>query len=399
MTSAVPNESSPSTAAREEISSRKLRRTGVFTAGAVHWWFMAALVLALFLNIGLGAVEASPRQIITIISTHVWGLVDGTWVAPPLATTGGWLMTLDPVADAVRWIKVEYTRQVDSVVWSIRLPRTLMATFIGAGLAVAGASMQGLFRNPLADPGLIGVSTGASLGAILAIVLNASFFGLWSLPFAAFVGAVITTAIVYAIARHDGRTEVVTLILAGVAINAILGAAIGMLMTIANDAQLRSITFWTLGSLGGSRWSQVGIVMAVTVVGAAICISRAKALNLLALGEREARHLGIEIESLRLVLIVAAAMMVGGGVAFSGAIGFVGLVVPHLIRLLIGPDHRRLLPLATIAGATLLLFADLVSRMIAQPQEIPIGVTMSLVGGPFFLWLLIRMRSRQGGWG
>ncbi len=399
MTSVVPDESSLSASVREGAPSRRMLRAVSFTADTAHWWFTAALVLALFLNIGLGAVEASPRQIITIISTHVWRLMDGTWIAPPLAAAGGWLTSVPPVADAVNWIDVEYTRQVESVVWSIRLPRTLMATFIGAGLAVAGASMQGLFRNPLADPGLIGVSTGASLGAILAIVLNASFFGLWSLPFAAFVGAVVTTTIVYAIARHEGRTEVVTLILSGVAINAILGAAIGMLMTIANDAQLRSITFWTLGSLGGSRWSQVGIVMVVTVIGTAICISRAEALNLLALGEREAKHLGIEIESLRIVLVVAAAMMVGGGVAFSGAIGFVGLVVPHLIRLLIGPDHRRLLPLATIAGATLLLYADLVSRMIAQPQEIPIGVTMSLVGGPFFLWLLIRMRSRQGGWG
>ncbi|MCA9834301.1 MAG: iron ABC transporter permease [Thermomicrobiales bacterium] len=382
--------------AREEVSSR---RVSFFAPEMIQWWFVLALVIALFLNIGMGAVEASPRQIVSIISVHIWGLLDDSLLASPLEAIGSWLMNIGVVANIVHWIDVPYTRQIDSVVWNIRLPRTLLATVVGAGLAVSGASMQGLFRNPLADPGLIGVSTGASLGAILAIVAGLSFFGMWTLPFAAFLGAMLTTLLVYTIARHNGRTEVVTLILAGVAITAILGAAIGMLMTIATDAQLRSITFWTLGSLGGARWSQVGIVTLVTFVGSIVCIRRANALNLLALGEREARHLGIEIEQVRVILIVAVAMMVGSGVAFTGTIGFVGLVVPHLIRLLRGPDHHRLLPLATIAGATLLLFADLISRTIAQPREIPIGVTMSLVGGPFFLWLLLRMRDRQGGWG
>lgn len=379
--------------------SLKAARRQIFTPGAIRIWFIVGLVLALFLNIGMGAVEASPRQIITVIFSRTWNILEPTVIAPPLAAVGNQLLRVDWIADAVSWVQVDVTRQVESVVWSIRLPRTLMAGIIGAGLAVSGASMQGLFRNPLADPGLIGVSTGASLGAILAIVSGFSIFGLWSIPSAAFVGAVITTAVVYIIARHGGRTEVVTLLLAGIALNAIIGAAIGMMMTIANDSQLRSITFWTLGSLGGSRWSQVGIVLVATIVGTIICRRSAQALNLLALGEREAKHLGIEVERMRLVLIVAVAMMVGSGVAFSGSIGFVGLLVPHLIRLLIGPDHRVLLPMATIAGAMLLLFADLVSRTIAQPAEIPIGVTISLVGGPFFLWLLVRMRSRQGGWG
>lgn len=388
--------SSSAIPAREGTPSR---RVSLFSPAAVRWWFVAALVVALFLSIGMGAVEASPRQIVSIISIHVWGLMDDSFLASPLRAIGDWLISIGIVAKTVHWIDVPYTRQIDSVVWNIRLPRTLLATVVGAGLAVSGATMQGLFRNPLADPGLIGVSTGASLGAILAIVTGVSLLGAWTLPFAAFIGAMLTTLLVYAIARHNGRTEVVTLVLAGVAIATILSAAIGMLMTISSDAQLRSITFWTLGSLGGARWHQVGIVALVTLVGCAISIRYATALNLLALGEREARHLGIEVEQMRVILIVAVAMMVGSAVAFSGTIGFVGLVVPHLIRLLIGPDHRRLLPLAAIGGATLLLCADLFSRMIAQPTEIPIGVTMSLVGGPFFLWLLLRLRARQGGWG
>lgn len=405
MRSAVPGQNPTSktvTIDRRAYALRQLwhaMRVNLFTPAAIRIWFTVGFIVALFLNIGMGAVEATPREIITVISSRTWGVIEPTFIAPLLSDIGRLLLLIPWVEQAVDWIHVDVTRQVESVVWSIRVPRTLMAAIIGAGLAVSGASMQGLFRNPLADPGLIGVSSGASLGAIMAIVSGFSIFGLWSVPFAAFIGAVVTTAAVYIIARHGGRTEVVTLLLAGVALNAIIGAAIGMMMTIATDSQLRSITFWTLGSLGGSRWSQVGIVLVATIVGTIICRRSAQGLNLLALGEREAKHLGIEIEHLRLVLIVAVAMMVGTGVAFSGAIGFVGLLVPHLIRLLVGPDHRVLLPLATIAGSMLLLFADLVSRTIAQPAEIPIGVTMSLVGGPFFLWLLVRMRSRQGGWG
>jgi iron complex transport system permease protein len=284
------------------------------------------------------------------------------------------------------------------VVWAIRIPRTLLGAVIGAGLAVSGAAMQGVFRNPLADPGLIGVSSGAALGAVTAIVLDVTVFGLWTLPAFAFGFGLAVTCAVYLLARHEGTTEVVTLLLAGVAFNAVAGAATGLLIATADDQELRSVTFWTLGSLAGSQWAHVGIVSTVTAIGLMIVLRYRAALNLFALGEREARHLGIRVEAVRVVLIFTTAAMTGTAVAFAGAIGFVGLVVPHLVRLWLGPDHRRLLPLSAIAGATLLLLADLSSRTLAAPTEFPIGVTMSIVGGPFFIWLILRTRRQQGGW-
>ncbi|MGN6030385.1 MAG: FecCD family ABC transporter permease, partial [Thermomicrobiales bacterium] len=258
--------------------------------------------------------------------------------------------------------------------------------------------LQGIFRNPLADPGLIGVSSGAALGAVTAIVLNVTILGIWTLPVFAFVAGLLVTGVVYLIARHDGRTEVVTLLLAGVAISAVIGAGVGLLITRATDQQIRTVTFWTMGSLGGTLWNQVWIVALVTAIGIAVVMRSGQALNLLVLGEREARHLGVHVERTRTILMFTTAAMTGVSVAFTGAIGFVGLVVPHLVRLWLGPDHRRLLPCAALTGASLLLIADLVSRTLVQPLELPIGVVTSLIGGPFFLWLLIRTRRQQGGW-
>lgn len=394
----------PKRAVRQKVNTfwrriPRFRENVRITPRALRNASLVFLLLMLFLNIGVGAVEVTPRQILAVIGKHIWGLPPVVWMQDPLDMVHATLLRIGPYADLARWLDVELTRQVESVVWSIRLPRTLMATAIGAGLAVSGATMQGMFRNPLADPGLIGVSTGATIGAMIGIVFGFHVLGLWSVPVSAFLGACGVTALVYGFARHRGRTEVVTLLLAGVAITAIGNAAIGLLMSIANDNQLRTITFWTLGSLSGSRWNQVGVVSALVLIGSAMCWSKAKELNLLSLGEREARHLGVEVESLRVILVIAVAITVGGSVAFSGTIAFVGLVVPHLVRLLIGPDHRVLIPLSAIVGSTLLLAADLASRTLASPAEFPIGVTMSLVGGPFFLWLLLHMRDRQGGWG
>lgn len=366
-----------------------------------------ALVIAVLANIAMGAVSVTPTQIVVIVGRHLGSLIEDlpgaaaagdrlasvpllAWLGNELSAHTGWLRA---------WFNVDVSRQQDSVVWAIRLPRTLMGLAIGAGLAVSGAAMQGMFRNPLADPALIGVSTGAALGAVSATVLNITIFGLWTLPVFAFIAGVIGTMVVYLLSRHEGRTEVITLILAGVALNAIAGAAVGLLMSIANDQQLRSVTFWTLGSLGGSQWSQVGIVAVVTSMGVTIVMRCRETLNLFVLGEREARHLGVNIEQVRIILILVTAAMTGVAVAFAGAIGFVGLIVPHLVRLWRGPDHRHLIPLSALAGGTLLLLADLASRTLAAPSEFPIGVTMSLVGGPFFIWLLLRTRRQQGGWG
>lgn len=370
------------------------------------------LVAALLLNIGIGSVSVSPGQILSIVGAHLAHLVSSVGASAERSMPDGvwrdqvWLAPLAPLAEWIgahaqglqHWIRSDVSRQEDAVVWAIRIPRTLLGAVIGAGLAVSGAAMQGVFRNPLADPGLIGVSSGAALGAVTAIVLDVTVFGLWTLPVFAFGFGLAVTFAVYLLARHQGTTEVVTLLLASVAFNAVAGAATGLLIATADDQELRSVTFWTLGSLAGSQWTHVGIVGSVTGIGLMIVLRYRSALNLFALGEREARHLGVRVEAVRVVLIFTTAAMTGTAVAFAGAIGFVGLVVPHLIRLWLGPDHHRLLPLSAIAGATLLLLADLSSRTLAAPTEFPIGVTMSIVGGPFFIWLILRTRRQQGGW-
>lgn len=289
-------------------------------------------------------------------------------------------------------------RAARTVVWEVRLPRTLLSLIVGAGLAMAGAALQGIYRNPLADPGIIGVSSGAALGAVAVIVLGFGALGSWSTPLAAFVGALAVSTLVYRLARRGARTEVVTLVLTGIALNAIVAATIGLLTTRADDQQLRSIVFWQLGSFASARWRYVGVAAAVVAVGLATLPLLARKLDLLALGEREARHLGVETERLRRLVIAVAALVVGGCVAVSGIVAFVGLVVPHLIRLVAGPRHQVLLVGSALGGAMLLGLADLGARVAAQPAELPLGVVTSGVGGVFFLWLLLSVRRAQGGW-
>lgn len=285
------------------------------------------------------------------------------------------------------------------VLWAIRFPRVVLAVLIGAALAVAGAAMQGVFGNPLAEPGVIGVSSGAAVGAVGGIVLGAGALGGWTVTFASFLGGFVATLVVYALARSGGRTEVVTLVLTGVAVNAVAGAVVGVLTFMADDEELKSITFWTLGSVGGASWTVVAVMAPFALIGLVVMPVFARALDLLTLGERGARHLGVDTERVRMVVIGLAALLTGASVAAAGIIGFVGLVVPHLIRLVAGPAHRILLPASALAGACVLLLADLVARTVVIPAELPIGVLTALLGGPFFLWLLRRTRKEQGGWG
>jgi iron complex transport system permease protein len=285
------------------------------------------------------------------------------------------------------------------VVWDVRLPRVLLALVAGAGLAVCGVLMQALFRNPLADPALIGVSAGAGLGAVSVIVLGATWLsgvnqllGIWTLPVAAFCGALGTAAIVFRLASRDGQIDPTTMLLCGIAINALMGAAIGLLTFIATDEQLRNLTFWTLGSLGSASWALLLATTTPLVMIGALSPWLAPRLNALLLGESEALHLGVAVEVLKRVIVLLTAATAGAIVAASGIIGFVGLVAPHVARLLIGPDHRGTLPLAAVLGATLLTAGDLVARTLVRPAELPIGILTALIGGPFFLWLLRHRR-------
>lgn len=286
----------------------------------------------------------------------------------------------------------------DAALWTIRFPRVVLAGLVGAALASAGALMQGIFGNPLAEPGVVGVSSGAAVGACAAIVLGWTFAGSWTVAVLAFVGGLVTTLLVYATARQEGRTEVVTLVLTGVAVNAVAGAALAFLSFVADTQAREQIVFWQLGSLNGSRWPYVAVVAPLVAIGLVGALRVARQLDLLALGERSARHLGVDVERLRAVCIVLVAVLVAAAVAFCGIIAFVGLVVPHLVRMAVGPGHRVLVPASALGGAVLLEAADLVARTAVRYADLPIGMLTALVGGPFFFWLIRRTRRSAGGW-
>lgn len=324
------------------------------------------------LSAGIGALAISPAQVASI-----------------LGRAAGWPALAD--FDAAQ----------ETVLLSIRLPRVLLGLLVGGSLAVAGASMQGLFRNPLADPGLLGVSSGAALAAFAAIVFGGPLFSEGSplrnigLPVSAFCGALAALLALYALANDRGRIHVSTLLLAGIAINALCGAGIGLFSFLASDTQLRGFTFWSLGSLGGAGWGMLAVVAPLLGGAALLMLRLAPGLNLLALGESEAAHLGLRVERHKLYVGLLSALMVGIAVSVSGAIGFVGLVVPHILRMLGGPDHRWLLPASVLCGGALLVAADAAARVLVAPAELPIGVLTALTGGPFFMWLLVRSRKRS----
>ncbi|QDC11518.1 iron ABC transporter permease [Oceanicola sp. D3] len=286
------------------------------------------------------------------------------------------------------------------ILFDIRLPRLALGILVGASLAVSGAVMQGLFRNPLADPGLVGVGAGAGLGAITAIVLGGllpaalqAALGYYLVPVAAFLGGWVSTLLLYRIATSRGRTSVAVMLLAGIALGALAGAVSGVLVYMADDAQLRDLTFWGLGSLAGATWSKVALAAPLIALALAATPFLARALNALALGEAPAAHLGIPVQRMKNIAILSVAAATGAAVAVSGGIGFIGIVVPHLLRLAIGPDHRYLLPASALLGACLLIGADMISRVVIAPAELPIGIVTATLGGPFFLWILLRNRS------
>ena len=286
------------------------------------------------------------------------------------------------------------------ILLNIRLPRLLLAMIIGAALAVSGAMMQGLFRNPLADPGIVGVGAGAGLGAVAAIVL-AGVFPVWLTGFAgqqlvgimAFAGSVTVVLLLYRVATRGGRTSVATMLLAGIAVASLTGALTAVLIYLADDQQLRTLTFWGLGSLAGASWAKLWTALPLILPALILSPLLARGLNGLALGEAAAGHMGLPVQKVKRgsILIVAAAT--GASVAVAGGIGFIGIVVPHLLRLAAGPDHRWLLPNAALLGATLLALADIVARMVVAPAELPIGIVTALIGAPVFLWILLNRRG------
>ena len=285
-----------------------------------------------------------------------------------------------------------------AVFLDIRAPRVALAGLVGAALAVSGTALQGMFRNPLADPGLIGVSSGAAVGAIAMLVLGTALDLAWAtphaLPLAAVVGAVMVTAFLYAFAQRYGHFSIVTILLVGIAVNALAGVVIGLFQYVSDDGQLRSLVFWMMGSFGRATWLLIAPVALLVAVATATLLRMARPLDLLQLGEPQAFHLGVDVGRLKKRAVFCSATAVGAGVAVSGMVGFVGLVVPHLARLLVGPGHRFLMPSAALLGASLTILADVVARTAVAPAELPVSLVTSALGAPFFLWLIARVRPR-----
>jgi iron complex transport system permease protein len=336
------------------------------------------LVVAVLLGVGIGAVNVPVPAVLGILLSKI-GISAGLGFEP----------------------------QQEGVLLAIRLPRVVLGLLVGAALGLSGATMQGLFRNPLADPSLLGISSGASLAAVATIVMEvkilaafpalagaADTLGPYVLPLMAFVGASLTTLFVYRVSRVSGRVAVSTMLLVGVATNGLSGAFTGLFTYAATDEQLRNITFWGLGSLGGASWATVGTLLPFLVVPLLWLPRMGKPLNLLALGEDQAVHLGLPVARLKWQLVTLATLAVGASVALVGTIGFLGFLVPHLLRAIGGPDHRFVLPAAALGGAMVLVLADTLSRTVVAPAELPIGILTALLGAPVFLWMVLREQRK-----
>ncbi|SDL00813.1 iron complex transport system permease protein [Pedobacter sp. ok626] len=334
------------------------------------------LIIALFIasafSMGLGAVKIPIKEVLLILSKKI-----GLFTDPPVSA------------------------QHEGVLNIVRLPRVALGLLVGAALGISGTAVQGIFRNPLAEPGLIGISAGASLMAVIIIVLEVALFaglsnllGYYLLAFGAFSGAGIAAMLVYQISRTDGKSNVATMLLAGIAINALAGALTGLITYIADDQQLRNITFWMLGSLAGATWENVLAVAPFVLIPVLLLPRMGKALNAFSLGEVQAAQLGLKVNQIKRNVVILATMGVGAAVAVSGIISFVGLLVPHTIRLFIGVDNKHVLPASALLGALMLTLADMLCRTIIAPIELPIGVITALLGTPLFLYILIKDKKK-----
>jgi len=348
-----------------------------------------------------GGRLASPHALVAVSAL---ALLVAAFLSVSIGPTGITLASLPRVLAAIASGQHDAaTAREQLVLLDIRLPRLLLGAFVGAALAVSGAMMQGMFRNPLADPALIGVSSGAALAAIATIALGNGLagpvtkaFGVYALPFAAFLGGVSTTLVLVLMVGRSGQLSVSTLLLAGIAVGALSGALTGLISYASDDRELRDLTLWMLGSLSGASWPKVLAVLPFALLIALALPGLVRALNGLLLGEAEAFHLGIDVDRAKRIIVLVTAAAVGAAVAVAGVVGFVGIVIPHLIRLVAGPDHRVVLPGSALLGATLVLLADLLARMLLRPAELPLGVVMALIGAPVFLHMVVK-RGVGGG--
>jgi iron complex transport system permease protein len=331
------------------------------------WPSLVLLALAILLSVAVGSVFIPPAVTLDLLHSRLLG-IEVSAALKPYAT----------------------------ILFSLRLPRTALVAVAGAALAGSGAAYQGLFRNPLADPYLIGVASGAGLGAILAMTLveTTTVLGLATVPAAAFTGAILTVLIVYELARVGRALPATNLILAGVAVSS-FATALTSFLVINATGEIRRALVWLLGGSSMSGWQPVLAMLPYVAIGLAVLLSMGHAMNVMQVGEEQAQQLGLPVERVRLVVVVAASLATAAAVSFAGIIGFVGLIVPHVVRMTWGADYRRIIPLSVISGATLLLVADVLARVVMAPQEIPVGIIMALGGAPFFLWVLRRVKNQN----
>ncbi|WP_160717652.1 FecCD family ABC transporter permease [Chitinophaga solisilvae] len=341
-------------------------------AGAVSV-LLLVLIMVILAATGTGAMHISPLQVVAILLKKIH-------------------ITLP----------VSYDPAMEGVLLMIRLPRVLLGVLTGAGLAVAGAAMQGLFRNPMADPGLIGISSGASVGAVLVLSLQLwvpaltgnGWLHYYGMNIAAFAAAFAAAWLIIRIARTANGSSVTMMLLGGIAVNALCAAFTGLLTYLSPNEQLRSIVFWMMGSLGAATWQTVLVVMPFILLPVVLLPRLAPAMNVFALGEREAQHSGVRVQSLKMQLMLLATLAVAAGVAVTGVIGFVGLVVPHMIRQFTGPSYRILFPCSALGGAILITLSDLLCRTIIAPAELPVGIVTAIIGAPFFIWLIMKEKKK-----
>lgn len=310
-----------------------------------------------------------------------------------------WKIVLAKMPIGGHFIQPDWSGAEQTIIWDIRLPRVLMGAVVGAGLSVVGVAIQALVRNSLADPYILGVSSGASVGATLVILSGAfGLFGQFALSAGAFIGSLVSIVLVFSLSRMGGQNSTIRLLMAGIAISAILSAVTSLIIFSAPDEHgIRSVLFWLSGSLAGAKWEYLSIPAAVVVLAMAILMAQHRSLNAMLMGEESARTLGVDTAKFRKLLLLVTAMLTGVIVSISGAIGFVGLMMPHIVRVIVGSDHRKVLPVSALLGAIFLIWADVLARLLFAPEELPIGIITSLCGGPFFIWLMLRSSYSFGG--
>ena len=356
-------------------SARESAGTAKSSAKRVTVYFVAlsiALVVAFVAGIAIGTSAIAPGVVVRVLASRI---LPSAWI--DLST-------------------INESEQI--IIWLVRTPRVMVAACVGASLAVAGAQMQGLFRNALASPDVIGSSSAGALGAVLALSTGLATRSLFYLPLMSFLGALAALFVVYAIATRRGRTPVATLLLAGVALNSLVGAAISFLISLnwVRWEVAEEITLWLMGGLDSRTWQHVWLVAPPCFAGIVIAAFYARDLDVLSLGEETAMSVGTEVENVKRIVIGGAALLTGGAVAVSGLVGFVGLIVPHIVRMTIGPKHRSLLPASALTGAAFLISADILARMLHRPEEIRLGIITAVFGAPFFLYLLLKQQQKVG---